>query len=413
MEGWYVRRQAVGGENLDVRRSNFTVRGDPLALVRRGRSSEASRPKRQDFGTFDTVFRFVIARPQVHPLSDLVSATDENGSGIDPLLVDACGDGPRALCEWAFDATENKRFAQVVDWAIGRPLMILMILCGAWLLGRFARRYLARSIVRLMKPNLDTAKQGLAKIGIDHPELLLGESEPNELVTARRTARAASISGVVGSTITVIIWVIAIILVMGELGLNLGPFIAGAGIIGVALGFGAQSLVNDCISGLFMLMEDQYGIGDVVDLGEAIGTVEEVALRTTVLRSIDGTVWHVPNGEIRRVGNKSQLWSTALVDIDVAYDTDLDGVRSLLVDTANEICASEQWSNDVLEAPEVLGVEMLGADGITLRMVVKTAPGAQWALQRALREGFKYALDDAGVEIPFPQRTVWMRNGQS
>jgi small conductance mechanosensitive channel len=212
---------------------------------------------------------------------------------------------------------------------------------------------------------------------------------------------------------TVIIWVTAIILVLGELGLNLGPFIAGAGIVGVALGFGAQSLVKDCISGLFMLMEDQYGIGDVVDLGEAVGTVENVALRTTVLRGLDGTVWYVPNGEIQRVGNKSQLWSTALVDIDVAYDADLEAVRTVLLDAATEICTDEQWVGDVLEEPQILGVEMLGADGITLRMVVKTAPGAQWALQRALREGFKDALDDAGIEIPFPQRTIWMRNGES
>jgi len=198
-------------------------------------------------------------------------------------------------------------------------------------------------------------------------------------------------------------------LIIGELGFDLGPFIAGAGIAGVALGFGAQSLVKDCIAGLFMLIEDQYGIGDIVDLGEAIGEVEEVTLRTTVLRGLDGTVWHVPNGEVQRVGNKSQLWSVALVDVDVAYDTDLDHTRELMLATANEVCGSEAWADDVLDEPVVLGVEALGADGITMRMIVTTTPGSQWALQRRLREALKATFDGAGIEIPFPQRMLWLR----
>ena len=126
---------------------------------------------------------------------------------------------------------------------------------------------------------------------------------------------------------------------LGELNINLAPLIAGAGIAGVALGFGAQNLVKDCVSGLFMLIEDQYGIGDSVDLGVAIGSVERVTLRTTVLRGQDGTVWHVPNGEIRRVGNRTKLWSVAVLDVSVAYDADLDATRQVLADTAVEVCA--------------------------------------------------------------------------
>lgn len=358
---------------------------------------------------FASVAVAVTSRALASPLT----AVDDNNPEVDSLLIDACGTSPRTLCEWAFERTDNKSFAQVIDWLIGRPLSIVLILIGAWVLGRISRRYVRRAVTTVMEPNLDLAKRRLAQIGIDRPDLLLGQVEADEMVLARRSARAISIAGVICSTVTVAIWIIAFILILGEIGLNLGPFIAGAGILGVAIGFGAQSLVKDCLSGLFMLMEDQYGIGDFIDVGEAVGTVEEVALRTTVLRGIDGTVWHVPNGEIRRVGNMSQLWSTALVDIDVAYDADLNGVRAVLLDTATEICAASEWAADVLEAPQVLGVEMLGANGITLRMVVKTAPGAQWALQRALREGFKQALDDAGIEIPFPQRTIWMRNGQS
>jgi small conductance mechanosensitive channel len=158
-----------------------------------------------------------------------------------------------------------------------------------------------------------------------------------------------------------------------------------------------------------MLLEDQYGIGDVVDLGEAVGVVEQVSLRTTVLRGIDGTVWHVPNGVVQRVGNLSQLWSVALVDVDIAYDTEIDRARQLLQRAADEVCGREELAATIVEQPKVLGVEALGADGITLRLIVKVEPGTQWDLQRALREHVKAVFDASAVEIPFPQRTVWMR----
>ena len=330
-------------------------------------------------------------------------------------LDDACGVDPKLLCEKVFDLTDgNETIARIADWLIDRPLSILLIIVLAWVMTRVAKRGLTRLVRRIVAPDRDAVRRRLKAIGVDRPELLIADDsddvDEQTRAVARRASRAASISSVLGNTMTIAIWTIAFIMILGELGLNLGPMIAGAGIAGVALGFGAQSLVKDFISGLFMLMEDQYGIGDVVDLGEAVGTVEEVALRTTVLRGLDGTVWHVPNGEIRRVGNKSQHWSTAVVDVDVAYDADLDAVRTLVEATAITVCTSDRWSGDVLDEPEVLGVEALGADGITVRMIAKTAPGAQWALQRALREALKTAFDDAGIEIPFPQRTLWLRN---
>lgn len=321
-------------------------------------------------------------------------------------LTGTCGSEPKFVCEQVFEATGgNEALTQIVDWLIGRPLSVLATVIVAWIATRIAQRYVRRLVKRIVAPDRDATVRRLAKIGIDNPASLIG-TEP----VPRRDARATSISDVVGSTITAVIWVVAFILVLGEFGFDLGPFIAGAGIAGVALGFGAQSLVKDCIAGLFMLVEDQYGIGDIVDLGEAIGEVEQVTLRTTVLRSLDGTVWHVPNGEVQRVGNKSQLWSIALVDIDVAYDSDIAAAKNLMLSTATEVCASKQWSPDVLDEPIVLGVESLGADGITLRMIVKTSPGSQWAIQRELREALKASYDNAGIEIPFPQRTVWVRS---
>ena len=196
-------------------------------------------------------------------------------------------------------------------------------------------------------------------------------------------------------------------MILGEIGVELGPLIAGAGILGVALGFGSQSLVRDFLSGIFILVEDQFGVGDIVNLdGQTSGVVEAVSLRTTRLRAVDGTVWHVPNGEIRRVGNMSQHWSRALLDVQVAYATDLARAQELIGDVAREL-----WREDphILEEPEVWGVEDLGPNGIVIRLVVKTTPSEQWRVSRLLRERLKTAFDEAGIEIPFPQQTIWHR----
>ena len=151
------------------------------------------------------------------------------------------------------------------------------------------------------------------------------EGVAQEIEIARRTSRAESIGAALAGVAAVAIWIVAVFSIASVLGVDLAPLLAGAGIAGVALGFGAQSLVRDCISGLFILIEDQFGIGDQVDLGAASGTVERISLRTTVLRGADGTVWHVPNGEVRRVGNQSKLWSMAVVDVDIPVDADLNG----------------------------------------------------------------------------------------
>jgi moderate conductance mechanosensitive channel len=165
--------------------------------------------------------------------------------------------------------------------------------------------------------------------------------------------------------------------------------------------------VKDFLSGVFILIEDQFGVGDIVNLdGQTSGTVEAVSLRTTRLRAVDGTVWHVPNGEIRRVGNQSQHWSRALIDVEVAYDTDLDHAQAVIAGVAHEIAQADA---DVLDEPEVWGVEALGAHGVMIRLVVKTRPSQQYRVSRELRAQLKAAFDREGIEIPFPQQTVWHR----
>lgn len=324
---------------------------------------------------------------------------------LDPELVEACGADPNAACEWVLNWTDNERLAMVADWFIGIPFSIVLILLVAWVVSRLSRRAIRKGIYRIVVTDRQTATRAYRKIRQDSSS----DVDADAPETARRAARATSISSVVASTVSVLTWVIALFLVLGELGIDLAPLIAGAGIAGVALGFGAQNVVKDCLAGLFMLIEDQFGIGDVVDLGEASGVVERITLRTTVLRGLDGTVWHVPNGEVVRVGNRSQLWSVAVVDVMVAYDADVEAANRVLERTATELVEQEDFAGDVLEAPELLGVESASGDGVLLRLTVKTTPGAQFRLQRALRQAVKQAFDAAGIPAP-PARPGWPRD---
>jgi small conductance mechanosensitive channel len=233
---------------------------------------------------------------------------------------------------------------------------------------------------------------------------------PDHLRAQRRISRAETMGRLFKNVGFVIILTIAILMILGEWGFNVAPLLAGAGILGVALGFGAQSLVSDFLSGVFMLLEDQYGVGDIVEINGTAGTVEDVHLRVTRLRSIDGVVWWVRNGEVTKVGNMSQHWSTALLDISVSYDSDIPTVRRLMAEEAHGMVDDEVWGPLLLEEPEVWGVQEFGADGIMIRMIMRTRPGEQWGVAREYRERIKARFDAEGVVIPFPQREVWLRH---
>jgi len=290
--------------------------------------------------------------------------------------------------------------ADVADFLLGAPLRILAIVIIAWFVNRIARRGV-KSTLRTLSSGAVQERVGSLRAAA--PAALLQTQEHS----LRSEQRIDALTSVLRSLVTFVIYTVAVFMILGEIGINLGPLIAGAGIIGVALGFGSQSLVKDFLSGVFILVEDQFGVGDIVDLdGQTSGTVDAVSLRTTRLRSVDGTLWHVPNGEIRRVGNKSQHWSRALIDIEVAYDTDLDHAEAVIASVADEIARGDA---DVIEQPEVWGVEQLGASGIVIRLVVKTRPSEQFRVSRELRRRIKAAFDAEGIEIPFPQQTVWHR----
>ena len=311
------------------------------------------------------------------------------------------------VCRAVFGWTEDESLARAADFFVARPLRIIVILFVAWVLNRIVRRIIRSFVAGIVEGDVHSARGRLRKYT---PRALQATDAHASL---RAGARAETIGTVLRSIASIVIYSIAVLTALGEVGINLAPLIAGAGVVGVALGFGAQSLVKDFLSGLFMLAEDQYGVGDVVDVGEATGTVEIVNLRTTRLRDVDGTVWHVPNGEIRRVGNMSQQWARALLDVAVAYDTDLDHAMTVVKSVADELWTEDTWKVDVLDEPEVWGVQALQADGVTIRLVIKTQPGRQWAVSRELNRRLKARFDEEGIEIPFPQRVMWLRRDEA
>ena len=303
-----------------------------------------------------------------------------------------------SLCRKVHEWTNNDWVAQSSDWLIARPLRIVAIIGVAIVVRLIVRRMIRRVCARAAHgATLSKFRSG--------PQ----QDPVGTLAIERRRQRIATMASVLGSTATAVIGIIATLLALGELSVNIGPFVAGAGILGVALGFGAQSLVKDFLSGIFMILEDQYGVGDDIDVGTAKGIVEAVGLRVTRIRDINGTVWYVRNGEVLAVGNRSHGWARTVLDIDIAYAEDIPRVRKILNDAGQAVMDDPDFADLILEPPTVWGVEALGADAVVMRMVVKTMPGLQYKVARAMRERVKDALDANGVEIPFPQRTVWVR----
>ena len=314
-------------------------------------------------------------------------------------LHDACGASPAWICQHTYDVTGSGTWAHVVDWLVAKPLTILVIVLAAMIVDRVLRRVVRRTVDRVTSnPPGDAGGAGTAT----------GRFSPR-VWNERREARAHTLGSVLRSIVAIAVWATALFAVFGVLDINLGPLIAGAGIAGIAIGFGAQSLVKDVVTGIFMLAEDQYGVGDIVDLGPASGTVEQVSIRSTRLRDVYGVVWYVPNGQITRVANKSQEWARALLDVTIAYDSDVAQAEQVIGEVARGVAADPAWSEDVLEPPEVWGIETFGPDGIAIRLVVKTRPAAQFNLMRELRGRLKSALDEVGISLAFEQamRIQW------
>jgi len=226
--------------------------------------------------------------------------------------------------------------------------------------------------------------------------------ESTGLLSERRTQRAATIGSVLRSGVSLTVLVIGFLLVLSELGIDLAPFIAGTSIVGVALGFGAQNVVKDFLSGMFMMLEDQYGVGDVIDFEMAIGTVEAVGLRTTTLRDVNGTVWYVRNGEVVRVGNKSQGYAQVVLDVPIAAAADIAAASSAMLAVAQQMHGEQAWADAFLGEPEVQGVERLTREETVIRLVARVRPVEQWRVARELRRRIRERLDRLDIEAHLP-----------
>jgi moderate conductance mechanosensitive channel len=307
------------------------------------------------------------------------------------------------LCRAAYEWTGSEWVASASDWLIAKPVHILALLVFAgvlrWVVHRLVDRVMRRAGQRSMPGIISRSRPR------QHPARSSAAAE-------RRELRTATVGSLLKSITTGIIFGIVAIMVVDVVGFNVAPLIASAGVLGLAVGFGAQSLVSDFLSGVFMMLEDQYGVGDAVDVGDAVGDVEAVGLRVTRVRDIDGTVWYVRNGNIVRVGNMSQNWARTVLDVRVGYDEDVDRVRDILANEAQVMWQAEKDNPDILEEPEVWGVQSLDPEAVVVRLVLKTAPMQQWTVARQLRERIKERFDREGIEIPLPQR-VMRRPGSS
>lgn len=290
-------------------------------------------------------------------------------------------------------------YASLWDWVVGPPLQIILIVVIA-LIAQFVTLAL---IKRTVRHTIERAEL----VRLEETRRNVRTAELGAMIMNQRTVqRAGAVGSLLRSVMSITIWVIAVLMILETAGVNIAPLLASAGVVGVALGFGAQTLVKDYLSGIFLIIEDQFGVGDVVDLGSVIGTVEMVALRYTRLRDMSGVVWYVRNGEILRVANRSQGWTMATVDIPVSYDSDLDRVRDLVEAVAIDMDDDPAYDSMLLSKPTFVGVESVSGEAVVVRISAKAVPEMQIPLVREIRERMKLAFDRAGIVVPVMVRPM-------
>lgn len=293
------------------------------------------------------------------------------------------------------------------DWLLGAPLQSLVAVLAGVLLLVVLRWFIGRTVRSVVSGSARVRRRAQALLQRTPARAAL-DSDP--LAVARRVQRAETLGSVLRSASAVVVAIVVVTAVANINDWDLGPVLASAGVLGVALGFGAQTLVKDWLSGLFMLMEDQYGVGDVVNLGEATGTVEAIGLRVTQVRDLSGTLWYVRNGEVLRVGNMTQGWSRALVEVQVPPDADVDVAMDVLRQAAADLSDDPEIAQHLLGDAEVTGFEDMRAEAVTLRTLIKVAPAKQWTVQRALRARIRERFAEAGLEMALPRQVFVERS---
>ncbi|HUX97306.1 MAG TPA: mechanosensitive ion channel family protein [Bacteroidales bacterium] len=270
---------------------------------------------------------------------------------------------------------------EIIPWLLTHGIKILIIITAAWLLNKILSRVIARAVRIAVVPEKDAQP----------------ESEKKREDTLIRI-----FSGVTG----IAVLTITFMMVLQEAGLNIGPMLAGAGIIGLALGFGGQYLIRDIITGLFIILENQYRIGDVINIESIGGLVEDISLRKTILRDMNGTVHHIPHGEIKTVSNLSRKYARVNLDIGIAYDANLEHVIKVIDQTGTELAEDEHFKEMILTPPKFLRVDNFADSAIILKILGDTKPLKQWEVTGELRKRIKIAFDREGIEIPFPQHVI-------
>ena len=276
----------------------------------------------------------------------------------------------------------NKLLDVTIKWLIGPGLRIILILFLGWAAIRVGRVFIHRSL-----------------------NLTLHDSGKNAAADIQIIKRRNTLIGLFVTVLRVAVVILAALMVFRELNFEIGPILASAGIVGLAIGFGAQSLVKDVITGAFIVLERQFSVGDVVKIGDRSGVVENLGLRTTILRDMEGTAHIIPNGKIEIVSVMTKDWSQFVLDVDVAYDTDLDKAIETIQQVLNEY--AREFPANVIGEPQVLGVESLGDNSVKIRSTLKTAPSKQWDAGRIIRRRVKTEFDRLGIAIPFQQNAAW------
>jgi len=269
------------------------------------------------------------------------------------------------------------------NWLLHSGITIIVIIVTSLILLRFGHIFIEKTIRKVVRKN--------------------GGSKTAE------EQREDTLIQVISVTLGVVVITISSLIIMTEFGINITPLLAGAGIAGVALGFGAQYLVKDIISGIFILLENQYGVGDVICIADKCGSVKKITLRVTILRDLDGVVHFIPNGEIKIASNLTKSKSNVNLNVGVAYNSDLDKVKKVINDVGKELAKDKEWKDKIFEPPKVLRVNNLGDSSIEFKITGETERMAQWSVTGELRKRLKKAFDKNGIEIPFPQRDIHIK----
>ncbi len=275
--------------------------------------------------------------------------------------------------------------SKIEPWFFDHGFKIVAILIGAAILSRVVKLFIDKAIRSLIKPD-QVAKDPEAE-----------------------KKREDTLIRIFNSTLSVVIWVMAALMIVSEFGVNIGPLIAGAGVMGIAIGFGAQYIIRDFLAGLFIMLENQYRVGDVIKIAGVSGSVEDITLRKTILRDIEGQVHHIPNGEIKVASNMTQTFSRVHIKIGVAYKEDIDKVTVVINKVGQELSEDKEWKEAIFSAPTVMGIDEFADSAVIVKILGETMPLKQWGVARELRRRIKIAFDKENIEIPFPQVDVWQR----